>query len=498
MAISNTHRPAPALITGFSPTVEHNVIGVVATFTNDDTIGPASNYTARVDWGDGVTSDGVVRGYNGNFTVEAISPHRYFGLPSHPFSVTVTNTTAIKGQPYRTVSSVLPVHPTLPNIAVTGNPGIFMDPGSGHPTIVGTLAGSVVPMNADPSVGTTDPNYLPVTLSGTVTVHDPSTGLDDDLPITFLPGTGNWLLQADLPGLPQGKHVGIIHDVKETGGGQSMVALPVDFNIYVGLSNGGYENAFAYGLVPLGEPSIPIAPGDTLVIDNVDYGDQTHDTHATISANPFADDSYVEDPLAQKPLAAFINHKYVDPGTYDVSVQAHDANNGVSLFGTAQMLILDQTLTSAANDIATDYNVSWSGVVATFQDNDPSPTPPQDHYTASIDWGDGLSDAHAAIGPGNTITGTHVYEQPGSYHTLVHIVDNYGGADTVTSGNVTVGPILTITTTANSAKGWPRRQSPLRPNLGQWRNAPSERLMMLGERHPTCKLRPFPKTAERC
>ncbi len=222
LSISNAPMSDPVLANGFSPTVEHNVDGVVATFTDDDTLGPASNYTARVDWGDGVTSDGVVRGYNSNFTVEAISPHRFNGLPSHPFSVTVTNTTAIEGQPYRTVSSQLPVHPTLPDIAVTGNPGIFMDPGSGHPTIVGTLAGSVVPMDADPLVGTTDPNYLPVTLSGIVTVHDPSTGLDDDLPITFLPGTGNWLLQVDLPGLPQGKHVGIIHDVKETGGGQTI------------------------------------------------------------------------------------------------------------------------------------------------------------------------------------------------------------------------------------------------------------------------------------
>ncbi len=267
------------------------------------------------------------------------------------------------------------------------------------------------------------------------------------MPVTFIPNTGNWLLQADLPGLPQGAYIATIHDVTETGGGQSMAASPVSFTIFVGLSNGGHENTPAYGLVPIAPPAIPIAPGDALVIDAVDYGDGQSGASAGLGPNPFVDGG----------LAAFISHAYARPGTYTVGVRGHDVATGASFGGSAGMVILDCPLTSAANDITTDYNTAWTGTLATFNDSDPGATPANHHYAVSVDWGDGSVGGYnpgdpAASGSGIglngwSITGSHTYASAGHYHTLVTITDLVGGAPTTTSGNVTVGPFLTVTPT---------------------------------------------------
>ncbi len=447
LSIANAPMSDPVLSTGFSPTMEHQWSGVVATFTDGDTIGPASNYSAVISWGDGSHCDGVVNGSDGTFTVSG--PHTYSGLPKHAMIVRVTNLTAQPGDGQTASSDVnaSPPRVPLPALSLVGNARIFMEPGAGKDSIVGTLAGSIVPMDANPSVGTTDPDLQPVTLSGTVTVPDPTTGYNDDVPVTFIPNTGNWLLQADLPGLPQGAYIATIHDVTETGGGQSMAASPVSFTIFVGLSNGGYENTPAYGLVPIAPPAIPIAPGDALVIDAVDYGDGQSDASAGLGPNPFVDGG----------LAAFISHAYARPGTYTVGVRGHDVATGASFGGSAGMVILDCPLTSAANDIATDYNTAWTGTLATFNDSDPGATPANHHYAVSVDWGDGSTGGYnpgdpAASGSGIglngwSITGSHTYASAGRYHTLITITDLVGGTPTTTSGNVTIGPFLTVTPT---------------------------------------------------
>jgi VCBS repeat-containing protein len=58
--------------------------GVVASFTDNDLVSPASDFTASIDWGDGTTTSGIVSGSNGSFTVSGTHNYGIAGkLPPH-------------------------------------------------------------------------------------------------------------------------------------------------------------------------------------------------------------------------------------------------------------------------------------------------------------------------------------------------------------------------------------------------------------------------------
>src|SRR5262249_7887704 len=62
--------PAPVSVAAtFSATAGAPFSGTVATFTTPDKIDSAAAFTAVITWGDGSTSNGVVTGSNGSFTV---------------------------------------------------------------------------------------------------------------------------------------------------------------------------------------------------------------------------------------------------------------------------------------------------------------------------------------------------------------------------------------------------------------------------------------------
>src|SRR6185437_10305667 len=64
--------------------------GAVATFTDSDTITPAGDFTASINWGDGTaTTVGTVTGGSGTFTVSG--SHTYTGAGSDSVKVTLTD-----------------------------------------------------------------------------------------------------------------------------------------------------------------------------------------------------------------------------------------------------------------------------------------------------------------------------------------------------------------------------------------------------------------------
>ena len=82
-------------------------------------------------------------------------------------------------------------------------------------------------------------------------------------------------------------------------------------------------------------------------------------------------------------------------------------------------------------------------VVGTFTDSDPGAYPAD--FSASIDWGDGIttpSTTVTAAGPGTfDVLGTHTYNAAGMYAFSVQITDNEGrkatatGTATISGGN---------------------------------------------------------------
>jgi hypothetical protein len=73
----------------FSATAGAPFSGTVATFTTPDKIDSATAFTAVITWGDGSTSNGVVTGSNGSFTVSGSHTYAAAGTPT--FSVRITH-----------------------------------------------------------------------------------------------------------------------------------------------------------------------------------------------------------------------------------------------------------------------------------------------------------------------------------------------------------------------------------------------------------------------
>lgn len=80
-----------------------------------------------------------------------------------------------------------------------------------------------------------------------------------------------------------------------------------------------------------------------------------------------------------------------------------------------------------------------------FTDGDPRSHLSWDTFTATFNWGDGVSSSMFLPNQTRMFTGIHVYSQPGTYNVLVTILDNHGGSCTGT---------YTLTVLA-SPGGWP-------------------------------------------
>ena len=63
--------------------------GVVASFTDNDLVSPASDFSASIDWGDGTATSGIVSGSNGSFTVSGT--HNYGIAGKLPLHVTLSD-----------------------------------------------------------------------------------------------------------------------------------------------------------------------------------------------------------------------------------------------------------------------------------------------------------------------------------------------------------------------------------------------------------------------
>ena len=95
----------------------------------------------------------------------------------------------------------------------------------------------------------------------------------------------------------------------------------------------------------------------------------------------------------------------------------------------------DGTINPTANTIHATEGSSFSGVVASFTDQDASA--PIGNYSATIDWGDGSQvDGGTLISLGNgsfAITGSHTWATPGNRTVTVTINDIYGSSASIGS-----------------------------------------------------------------
>ncbi len=274
IVVANAPLATPVL-DGIHPTAATAWTGEVATFADGDTIAPASDFFATIDWGDGSVIVSTVGGSGGVFSV--VASHTFDALPSHPMFVQVTNIKALPDQPGRFagVTGLAPVPLTLPAVSLVVTQGIAVEMGQASFPTIGLLGGAIAPSADDAG------NPLLV-LSAQVTIN----GVTTDA--SFTPGDGGSLLSVDLAPMNEGVYTAVIHDVYESGAGQTLVADGAAFKVYVNPSNQAEEGFAAYGGVALTGVSRSIGPRDAVVITHIDYGDGSSDAFAGAALSPMA------------------------------------------------------------------------------------------------------------------------------------------------------------------------------------------------------------------
>ncbi|QEH31720.1 hypothetical protein OJF2_01850 [Aquisphaera giovannonii] len=141
-------------------------------------------------------------------------------------------------------------------------------------------------------------------------------------------------------------------------------------------------------------------------------------------------------------------HAYATAGSYPISIAVNGPENAQgSASGTATVTSQDnaggpQDLTSQAIS-ATVNEAFTNATVATFTDADPGVSPSD--FTASIDWGDGITTPITTVntsGPQSFIVlGTHTYLVTGNYTFTVQVTDgNNRKATTTGVATVTAPP----------------------------------------------------------
>lgn len=159
---------------------------------------------------------------------------------------------------------------------------------------------------------------------------------------------------------------------------------------------------------------------------SIDWGDGTKSAASLV---PWA--------AASGRWAIIGSHAYNEEGSFPMSVSITDfdtAYNSVA-FSLQSAQVSDAALSAQGQQI---YSLNpFNGTVASFSDQDPNGT--VSDYTATIDWGDGMTSAGSvsATANGFAVSGTHTYAALGPYTIHTHVLDA-GGSRADTSAPILV------------------------------------------------------------
>jgi len=134
------------------------------------------------------------------------------------------------------------------------------------------------------------------------------------------------------------------------------------------------------------------------------------------------------------------SHTYAEEGNYTIRVTIQD-RGGSTASVTATATVDDADISVTALDVAATQGVPFSGVVATFIDDNPNP--PLSDFTATIDWGDETTSPGSISRAGNhfEVRGSHTYVEDGD-HTIGVTVRDRGGASDTNFSTATVSPLI--------------------------------------------------------
>jgi FG-GAP-like repeat len=371
----------------------------VATFSDNSTGDQASDFAARINWGDGTTTAGTVVGSGGSFTVEGA--HTYADEGSDPAVVTLTHTAdqlSATASGFVTVAEgdVLTPHGTSftvnPQQSFSGTVATFADSDSAN--VAGDFTASIDWGDGQTTTGTVSGGNGSFTVGGS---HTYAAGGQDTVKVK---------LTDDAPG---------------TATATATTAATVrSLSGQMALTSATEGSALPN--------STPVA-----TFSDTSTGDQASDFAATIN---WGDGTTTAGTVVGSGGSFTVEggHTYADEGTDAASVTLTHTADQLQATASGNVAIVEgDVLTPQGANITATAHQAFSGTVATFADSDTANV--AGDFTASIDWGDGQTTAGTVSG-GNgsfTVGGSHAYAAPGQDSVKVTLADDAPGTATATA-----------------------------------------------------------------
>jgi hypothetical protein len=389
----------------------------VATFTDANTNPDINDFSATINWGDGTSDNGTVID-NGNGTFGVSGNHTYANAGMFTLSATVndaggasaTDSTPVTVAGLSVVTITQLTAPTPFEGISSGTVSVATFTDSDQSLGAGDFTASV-----DWGDGTTEPGTVIANGDGTFRVEDSHTYAEEG-PVTFSVS---------------------VTDSHNSIGTESTTAGAVDAPLHLP----GVSPPSAFVGMPTGQVTLATFtdtnPGGTVsdFSASVDWGDGTTDM-GTIVSN--ADGSF----------SVLGNHTYTSMSTFTLAVTVTDVGGSAASASTSVDVSSSIFFTEFGAPSAREGAATGTVTVTTFRDI--NSTQGQGDFTATINWGDGTTDAGTILNNGDgtfSVTGDHTYREEGTFMFSVAVSNNAGSTTTASTMVVVPDAAITITQT---------------------------------------------------
>jgi microcystin-dependent protein len=397
----------------------------VATFTDSLIAATASDFTATINWGDGLQTSGTVIAQNGGgFAVTGA--HTYAEEGSYTIGVAVADTNNITGSANDSATIADAVLTALGTDVSEGVEGVT-------PAILNATF-----RDANPGAAASD-------FSGTVAWGDGTSSNFSSSNVTAI-GNGTFTVSG-LSHVYAEEGTDNINVVINDAGGSTTTAIGAatvtDAPLTAaGATLSGTEGAALAATVATFTDANPNAPLSDFTA-TINWGDGTNSS-GTVTENAGV-------------FSVAGTHTYGEEGSYAPTVTINDVG-GSTTQATGTATIADAALTAGTATVSGGVEgVTAATLSATFTDANTGAT--ASDFSGTIAWGDGttttFTEAAVAGSNGNfTVSGSHLYAEEGTYRPTVTIND-VGGSTTTDSGTTTAAdaPLTAAGTTLSGTEG---------------------------------------------